>query len=119
MAEFPKLKTDAVSQYPSARELSFSTSVSRFVDGKEQRFRNFKSCVQGWILQMSAIDSNELNSLREFFETQQGRFGSFSFTDPWDGTEHPDCSLAEDSFDARMLDESNCNVRLIIRKNRT
>ena len=42
MANFPRLTTGAVTQYPSSRNLTYSTYVLRFVDGREQRFRELR-----------------------------------------------------------------------------
>ena len=39
---FPTLKTGAVMQYPGKRILQFSTDVVRFLDGTEQRYREYK-----------------------------------------------------------------------------
>ncbi len=46
MNEFPKLKTGAVLQYPAAKRLECLTQVTRFLDGSEQRFRDFAAPVQ-------------------------------------------------------------------------
>ena len=96
---FPTLKTGAVMQYPAKRMLRFNTDVIRFLDGTEQRFRDNSSVLHRWIIQLDLLDEAELAALDQFFCLNQGRFGSFSFTDPWDGTVYPNCSLADDAFE--------------------
>ena len=117
MAAFPLLRTGAVAQYPSQKEIAFSTTVTRFVDGTEQRFRAAKGPAPRWLIRMSQVSAEEMAVLEEFFDSAQGCFGSFSFVDPWDGAEYPDCSLEEDDFTAKAASEWRWAARLIIRTN--
>lgn len=116
--EFPKLRTGVVAQYPSVRELAFRTNVSRFLDGTGQRFRTAKGPVNRWFIQMLQVSAEEMADIEEFFESAQGCFGSFSFTDPWDGTEYPDCSLDTDSLVTKAATEWRWASQLIVRNNR-
>src|SRR4051812_20192841 len=106
MAEFPLLTTGVVSQYPSSRKTAYSTSVTAFVDGTEQRFRELSSPVQRWVIRMHRLSAEEIAALETFFEDYQGQFGSFQFTDPWDGTSYANCSFDQDQFSTNALDES-------------
>lgn len=117
MASFPRLHTGAVTQYPSSRRLQASTCVTRFVDGSEQRFRELRVPVQHWILRLDRINDEELNAYREFFATNDGQLGSFTFVDPWDGTEYPDCSFDMDSVELTITDEGRCYCTAVIRNN--
>ncbi|MFB3829030.1 MAG: DUF2460 domain-containing protein [Bryobacteraceae bacterium] len=119
MAAFPKLKTDAVSQYPAGRELRFANQVVRFVDGAEQRYRDFASGLRRWAIRLDLLDESELAALERFFVESQGAFGSFAFTDPWDGTEYPDCSLDSDEFAAVLEGEMRGGTQLTVRENRS
>jgi hypothetical protein len=116
--EFPKLRTGVVAQYPSVKEIAFRTNVSRFLDGTEQRFRTVKGPIHRWFIQMSQVSAEEMADIEEFFDAAQGSFGSFSFTDPWDGTEYPDCSLDTVSFVAKAATEWRWASQLIVRNNR-
>lgn len=118
MAQFPLLSTGAVAQYPSSRNLIYSTHVTRFVDGSEQRFREFKQAVRTWTVKMHELSAEEIAAVESFFLARQGEFGSFSFVDPWDGTEYPDCSFDQDAFAAAAFDESRYQGSLIIRNNK-
>jgi hypothetical protein len=115
--EFPKLKTGAVAQYPSHKQIAFRTMVARFIDGSEQRFRQVKGPAHRWAIQMSRISAAEMAALEDFFEAAQGQFGNFTFVDPWDGAEYTDCSFDEDFFGASAETEWRWASQLIIRNN--
>ena len=52
---------------------------------REQRYRDSAGARLEWEIQLSELDEGELAAIEEFFLANQGAFGSFSFTDPWDG----------------------------------
>lgn len=117
MNEFPELKTGAVLQYPAGKRLQFATRVTRFLDGSEQRFRDFAAPVQYWSIRLDLITEQELAQIQELHEAKQGQYGSFSFVDPWDGVEYPDCSFASDLLELQYQDEAQGRVSLLIRNN--
>jgi hypothetical protein len=117
MAVFPKLTTGAVTQYPCGRRSSYSTFVTRFVDGAEQRFRELKAPVRRWVIQLSQLSAYEIGAIEELFVAEQGQFGSFTFVDPWDGVEYPNCSFDGDIFSTIASSESNSDIHLVIRNN--
>src|SRR5271165_847025 len=112
MSSFPTLKTGAVMQYPAERSRQFSNQVLRFLDGSGQRFRDFAQPLHRWVIRLDAIDESELNQLREFFRIQDGSAGEFSFTDPWDGTVYPSCSLETDAMVEAVVSEGRCRTSL-------
>jgi|SRR5579872_5389085 len=114
MAIFPALKTGAVAQYGSDRSASFSTQVFRFVDGREQRFPAFASALRRWVIRLELLDESELASLEQFFESQGGRAGTFSFTDPWDGTAYPSCRFDADELALTFADAGRGQTSLNI-----
>lgn len=116
---FPVLKTGAVMQYPGAKELRVATDVLRFVDGGEQRYRDFAASLRRWVIRLKLLDEGELAALEGFFEDCQGAFGSFVFTDPWDGSEYPDCSLEADSMELVLEGELRGGTSLVVRENRS
>ena len=118
MADFPKLKTGAVMQYPAARQRHFSTHILQFVDGEEQRYRNSNGPLRRWIIRLEMLDESELGSIEEFFSTQQGQYASFTFTDPNDGVEYADCSLADDELLMDFQSEMQGSTTLVVRENR-
>jgi len=117
MDSFPRLKTGAVTQYPAAKRIEHSTHVSRYVDGSEQRFPEWKGPVRQWVVALSVLSPEELVTLADFFSAQQGSARSFAFTDPWDGLEYLNCSLVDDTFEFHLLDEMSGSGSLIVREN--
>lgn len=119
MSQFPTLKTGAVMQYPARRSVQFSSTVVRFVDGSEQRYRLYQTPLHRWTVQLDLLDDSELQQLREFFRSQSGQFGSFSFTDPWDGMVYATCTLASDEMSDTLKDVFDGRTSLTIQENRS
>ena len=117
MAAFPKLTTGAVAQYPSGRRSSFSTCVTRFVDGTEQRFRELKAPVRRWAIRLSQLSPYEMGAIEELFSSMHGQFGSFTFIDPIDGVEYGDCSFDAERVSHVASTDSNNETYLLIRNN--
>jgi hypothetical protein len=118
MPTFPKLKTGAVAQYPAARTLQFQNQVLRFVDGTEQRYRDSAGALHAWKISLAALDEGEMAALERFFADCQGRYASFAFTDPWDGTVYADCSLASDEAEMVSVREMSGRVSWTVVENR-
>ncbi|MBI3667251.1 MAG: DUF2460 domain-containing protein [Acidobacteria bacterium] len=114
MAQFPKLKTGAVAQYPAVREQRYSTEVNRFLDNAEQRYRDYAAGRRRWVIALEKLDETETATLARFFEEQQGRFGTFDFEDPWTGMVTANCRFGEDQFPMQEASESRCSLRLTV-----
>ena len=114
MASFPLLKTGAVAQYGSDRAAGFSTQVFRFLDGGEQRFPAFGAALRQWVIRLDLLDESELGAIGDFFASGGGRAGSFSFTDPWDGTVYASCRLGSDEIALDFADFSRGQTTLTI-----
>jgi len=119
MTSFPTLKTGAVMQYPAKRKLQFNTDIIRFLDGSEQRLRDSASALHEWTIQLDLLDEGELETFDQFVVSNQGRFGSFSFTDPWDGTVYSNCSLKGDLFAFQLRGEMRGRATVVVCENRT
>lgn len=117
MAAFPTLKTGAVAQYPAERQLRCSTQVVEFVDGREQRFRDYAKPLRRWVIRLALLDATELQAVLDF--ARDTATSSFSFKDPWDGTLYADCALEGAESAATLVDEWNARTELTIRENRT
>ena len=63
------------------------------------------------------LDEAELARLEEFFVAEQGRYGSFPFTDPWDGRRYPACSLEGDLASLDFQGPARGSATLVIREN--
>jgi phage-related protein len=118
MSAFPTLKTGAVLQYPAQKEVRFATEVVQFIDGSEQRFRQYQTPLHRWIIRLELLDQGELQVLREFFRTQAGGAESFAFTDPRDGTIYANCSIEGEEMVQQLVDEMKGKTSLTVRQNR-
>ena len=119
MANFPALKTGAVAQYGSDRSRRFSTKVQRFLDGSEQRFPEYGTPLMQWTIRLDLLDEAELWNLEQFFENEGGRAGSFSFTDPWDGTVYPSCSFSSDELAMQFAEAARGKTQVVVKENRS
>lgn len=118
MSTFPVLKTGAVMQYPAERSSQYANQVVRFLDGSEQRFREFAQPLHRWVIRLDLLDESELNRLREFFRIQNGAAGTFGFTDPWDCASYANCSLETDTMIETLTGEGRGQTTLTVRENR-
>lgn len=118
MASFPALKTGAVAQYPSDRARRYSTQVLRFLDGSEQRFAGFGAPLKRWLIRLQLLDEVELTGLEEFFAEQSGEAGTFTFTDPWDGTVYVNCSFEGDTMTAVYRGQGDGGASIVVKENR-
>ena len=118
MSTFPKLKTDAVAQYPLTTTVSFQNHTLTFVDGTQQRYRDTAAARFGWEVRLTDLDEGELAAIEEFFLANQGAFGSFSFTDPQDGQVYEDCSIQADGLNADTTAEMRAGTTLTVMQNR-
>ena len=118
MATFPQLKTGATAQYPAVKTLRAQNQAVRFLDGSEQRYRDSAGVLRRWVIALSNLDEGEMAAIEQFFRDNQGQLGSFAFTDPWDGSQHPNCSLADDTLELSSLGEMRGRTSLTIVENR-
>jgi hypothetical protein len=118
MADFPKLKTGAAVQYPFSTTLAYQNQTCTFVDGTQQRYRGCMSPITQWEIRLTELDEGELAAIEEFFLTNQGAFGTFSFTDPRDGQVYDNCSLEADGLQASTVAEMRNATTLTVAKNR-
>ena len=119
MATFPLLKTGSVMQYPATTTIRYSSQLIQFVDGVEQRYRDFPAPLHEWVVRLDLLDEAELKGLEQFFTDQQGQFGSFEFVDPKDNSSYPDCSLMIDDLDFSVNGERRGKTTMVVRENRS
>ena len=117
-AVFPILKTGAVVQYPASKNTEYSSFVVRFLNGSDQRYRQYAAPLHRWAIQLNMLDETELNALEQFLISQGGRFGTFSFVDPWTQTTFSNCSLDQDTLDFALLAETRGTANLVVVENR-
>ncbi len=114
MAAFPRLKTGAVTQYPSRLNIDFRTEVLQFLDGKEQRFRSYSTSQKRWLISLSSLDEAEVQEIVQFVIEQSGKAGVFSFTDPWDGAVYENCSIEQDEVFISATSAQSCQMELVV-----
>jgi hypothetical protein len=119
MATFPKLKTEAVAQYPVSRGFRFRNQILRFMDGTDQRYRDSAGPLLSWEIRLDQLDETEIEALQVFFIANQGIFASFAFTDPWSGQVYQNCSLSGDDMNITSLAEMQGRTSLVVTQNRS
>ena len=119
MATFPVLQTGAVAQYPATRSARFANQAVRFVDGREQRYRDSGSALHRWEIALDLLDEGELAAVEEFFRAVSGRYETFAFTDPWDEVEYPNCGLESDDFGLVVQGEKRGGTVLVVAERRS
>ncbi len=119
MSDLPLLKTGAAAQYPLSRSLQCSTQLLRFVDGTEQRFRDFPTPLRRWTMGLAMLDEEEMGRLEDFVLTEQGASGAFSYTDPEDGAAYADSSLDGESIELEYDEPGRVGTTIVIRENRS
>src|ERR1022692_1888725 len=117
MATFPKLKTNAIAQYPVSRREQFQNQTVRFVDGSEQRYLDSGGARMQLVIQFRGLAKAELAPIEEFFLASQGAFGSFSFTAPWDGHVYDNCSVSADTLTLLTEGEMRGSTKLTVVRN--
>jgi len=115
---FPKLRTNAIAQYPATRTLQFQNQVLRFVDGTAQRYRDSSGPLRAWQIRLDQLDDNEMAAIGQFFEDNQGEFGGFTFTDPWDGLAYANCSFGTGDLGLTAIAEMQGRASFTVRQNR-
>lgn len=117
MPTFPILKTGAVAQYPATRSVRYQNQAVRFLDGTEQRYRDTHVPLHRWVIALTLLDEDERAAFGQFFEDMNGPFGTFAFTDPWDGHEYSSCSLEADNISVTSLAEMRGATSVIVIEN--
>jgi phage-related protein len=119
MISFPTLLTGAVAQYPAGQTIRFQNQILRFLDGTDQRYRDTRGSSHTWEIRLQKLTEGELAAIDAFFLEMSGSFGSFLFTDPWDGTVYPNCSLSADSLTVTSIAETQGSTTLKVVENRS
>jgi phage-related protein len=116
MPTFPLLKSGQDAQYPVRRTLRQNVETISFLDGSEQRCAT-SGPLHEWTIQFGLIDEQELGAIETFVEQLQGETGQFAFTDPLDGIQYNNCSLAISSLSETFHGPGRIATELVIREN--
>lgn len=117
--KFPKLRTNAIAQYPATRTVQFRNQVILFLDGTGQRYRDSSEPLRQWEIRLDQLDETEMTAIEQFFADNQGEFGAFEFTDPWDGRIYTNCSFASNDLVLTWLDERKGQTEVVVKQNQS
>lgn len=118
MPAFPTLRTGAVLQHPATRTIEYSSDIVQFMDGREQRFRIYPAPYHRWSVTLASLNETEIQQIRSFITQLNGASGIFTFTDPWDGSIYPTCSIEGDSVSDSLTGPYDGQTSFTIRENR-
>ena len=119
MAEFPRLKTGAVCQYPLGRRAEYRTEVVDFAGGEEQRYRQWGASAKSWRILLDQLDDAEMAALDEFFLEQAGTAAVFTFTDPHDALVYDNCEFGQEELWADFYGWNQGRTEIVIRQRRS
>jgi hypothetical protein len=115
---FPRLKTGALAQYPTARELTRPVATVRFLDMGRQSYLDSRDSLRRWRLRLNLLDESELAAVMEFFTAMRGSLGRFDFEDPATGDVVANCRFDEDELALSSSGEFNGQTALTVRESR-
>jgi hypothetical protein len=118
MAEFPRLKTGAVCQYPMGRRAEYRTGIVDFLGGDEQRHREWGEAGKNWRILLDQLDDAEMAAIDEFVTEQAGTAAVFTFTDPHDSVEYTNCEFGQDEWWMDFYGWSQGRTEIVIRQRR-
>ena len=98
MATFPRLSSNAVTQYPAPQAHVRAGRIVRFVDGSDQRFIALGKALRSWQINLTLLNDQELADTEAFFEAQSGEYAVFDFIDPASGAIVPNCRFSVPTF---------------------
>jgi hypothetical protein len=107
-----------VAQYPARRAIAFRNETMRFLDGREQRYRDSAGPLHRWEVLLERLDEGEIARIADFFASNEGAFGDFAFTDPLDGRVYPHCSVGSDELEIGAMGEMCAATAVVILENR-
>ena len=98
--------------------MAYRNQTLRFVDGREQRYRDSAGPLHRWEVLLERLDDGEVATIADFFAANEGAFGDFEFTDPMDGRVYPHCSVAGDDLTVGTVGEMSGEMTVVIVENR-
>ena len=115
---FPRLKTGALAQYPTAEELTRPVETVRFLDMGRQAYVDSRGSPRRWRLRLHLLDESELAAVVEFFTAMRGSLGRFDFEDPATGDVVANCRFDDDELTLTSSGELNGQTILTMRESR-
>jgi hypothetical protein len=98
MAAFPNIRTGIVTQLPFVGEQVFANSTVDMESGLRYSYYYDASPLRRWELNFPVLTTDELSTLRTFWESMGGAYGAFDFTDPDTGVTYTKCRFAAETL---------------------
>lgn len=122
MATFPTLATGARTCFPWVRRRLYSTSLGAAPTGWQYSWAWIGAGLTGfptdalkqWQLTFSPITAAELSTLETFFAARNGRYDTFDFVDPEDGTTYTKCRFGQDSLEVEYVAPGHNSLTILI-----
>lgn len=112
---FPILSSGQVAKYPVQRSRTYLTEVVKFINDKEQRWVK-RAPLEAFALQFTSLNADDVETLREFFNSQLGMFDK-TWTLEFDGVTYEHMVFAHDEFREEESDKMELfNVTLQCRQ---
>lgn len=96
MADFPTLRSGAVTRYGAVRERVHRTEVVQFCDDSEQRWKR-KAPEAAFTLALTDLDGYDLSNVLEFFRSMKGR-NDKTWNLVLNAVTYPNCAFAQDNI---------------------
>lgn len=107
---FPTLSTGVLTQRPYGRSRRFFSTVNDQESGKRYAWPWYSGALTGfptklmaWTVGGPALADVDADTLEAYFALQNGRYGTFSLTDPDTGSVYSKVRFATDGFERRYL----------------
>ena len=121
-AVFPAIVSGVKSQLPDVRIRKFVTSKNDMASGGRYVWDWYGGGLSGlptgalmsWELNFPTIQDADVAILEQFFKSNNGRWRTFSFTDPDDASVHTKCRFAGDTFEVKYVGPAHNSVTLVI-----
>jgi hypothetical protein len=110
MNTFPKLASNAVTQYPAVLQSSHAVQVLEFLDSSDQRFLLQPKSLRLWRVNLNQLNDAEILAIENFFSNQQGEYSTFIFADPFSGTDVVNCRFATPDLISTYSDVNNTST---------
>jgi hypothetical protein len=114
MATFPSLHSGAVIQYPAASGANQPTQVIPFLDGCDQRYLRRGRALRIWAVRLDLLSDSEVGQLQAFFAAQQADYATFTFPDPFTGSNVDNCRFALGTMTTQYTGVSDASTSLIV-----
>ena len=113
--DFPVLANGCPTQRPYTHERGFD-NVAVQTEGGRWVYARRDTSLRTWSAGGSAIANAEAQAIWDLARLAGGRFRAFAITDPDSGVRYPNCRLAADTIEWRMVDAGQNSLTVTIQE---